>query len=113
MVMLCVLTWPQAPNWLSKLGVVKKELVDEADRARPDVPELAAGYVYLQVCAGMGGAVCAARRPGQIGELSCRLWLCGQHAAVLCISWWSAVLGVQRCAGCWCWFTLAALPQQA
>lgn len=40
----------QAPNWLNKLGVVKKELVDEADRARPDVPELAAGYVYLQVC---------------------------------------------------------------
>lgn len=38
----------KAPNWLSKLGVVKKELVDEADRARPDVPELAAGYVYLQ-----------------------------------------------------------------
>jgi hypothetical protein len=40
----------QAANWLAKLGVVKKELVDEADRARPDVPELAAGYVYLQVC---------------------------------------------------------------
>jgi hypothetical protein len=40
----------QAPNWLAKLGVVKKELVDEAERARPDVPELAAGYVYLQVC---------------------------------------------------------------
>lgn len=39
----------QAPNWLTKLGVVKKELVDEAVRARPDVPELAAGYVYLQV----------------------------------------------------------------
>lgn len=45
----CLLLLFQAPNWLSKLGVVKKELVDEADRARPDVPELAAGYVYLQV----------------------------------------------------------------
>lgn len=38
----------KAPNWLAKLGVVKKELVDEAVRARPDVPELAAGYVYMQ-----------------------------------------------------------------
>jgi hypothetical protein len=29
-------------------------LVDEADRARPDVPELAAGYVYLYVCVPAG-----------------------------------------------------------
>lgn len=37
-------------------------MVDEADRARPDVPELAAGYVYLQVCIQhclSKGAMCA------------------------------------------------------
>eukprot|EP00879_Flechtneria_rotunda_P026126 GHRR01027827.1.p1 GENE.GHRR01027827.1~~GHRR01027827.1.p1 ORF type:complete len:138 (-),score=46.25 GHRR01027827.1:596-1009(-) len=38
----------KAPNWLSKLGVLKKVLVDDAQRARPDVDALAAGFVYLQ-----------------------------------------------------------------
>jgi hypothetical protein len=35
-------------------------LADEGRHARPDVPELAAGYVYLQVCGvgGEGGAQC-------------------------------------------------------
>jgi hypothetical protein len=69
----------QAPNWLSKLGVVKKELVDEADRARPDVPELAAGYVYLQVGSiyrcwgggrGGGGKVCT-RTDGHARRWAC------------------------------------------
>jgi phosphoglucan, water dikinase len=37
-----------APNWLAKLGVAKRVLVDEADRARPGMDALAGAYVYLQ-----------------------------------------------------------------
>jgi phosphoglucan,water dikinase len=37
-----------AANWLKKLEVAKKVLVDEAERARPGVEALAAGFVYLQ-----------------------------------------------------------------
>lgn len=36
-----------APNWLAKLGVARKLLVDSAPHMRPDTDALAAGLVYL------------------------------------------------------------------
>jgi hypothetical protein len=42
----CLCVWVGVGGW----GGIWWGLADEADRARPDVPELAAGYVYLQVC---------------------------------------------------------------